>query len=48
MNGVVKPISALIDNLSKGEQLKLNTPDFVEYDLHAAIRTILRRECYRW
>ncbi|EFP11656.1 hypothetical protein CRE_30281 [Caenorhabditis remanei] len=47
MNGVVKPISALIDNLSKGEQLLLNQPNFVEYDLHAAIRTILRRECYR-
>ncbi|PIC33502.1 hypothetical protein B9Z55_013458 [Caenorhabditis nigoni] len=47
MNGVVKPISALIDNLSKGEQLMLNQPNFVEYDLHAAIRTILRRECYR-
>ncbi|UMM27775.1 hypothetical protein L5515_010922 [Caenorhabditis briggsae] len=47
MNGVVKPISALIDNFSKGEQLMLNQPNFVEYDLHAAIRTILRRECYR-
>ncbi|CCH63803.1 Cat eye syndrome critical region protein 5 [Caenorhabditis elegans] len=47
INGMVKPISALIDNLSKGEQLKLQLPDFVEYDLHAAIRTILRRECYR-
>uniref|UniRef100_A0A1I7T453 Haloacid dehalogenase-like hydrolase domain-containing 5 n=1 Tax=Caenorhabditis tropicalis TaxID=1561998 RepID=A0A1I7T453_9PELO len=47
MNGVVKSISALIDNLSMGEQMLLNQPNFVEYDLHAAIRTILRRECYR-
>ncbi|CAB3409342.1 unnamed protein product [Caenorhabditis bovis] len=47
INGVVKPISALIDNLSPGEQISLNRPDFVEYDLHSAIRTILRRELYQ-
>lgn len=47
LNGLVQPVSMLLEELSPGEQYALKQPDFVESDLFSAVQLIVSREKFR-
>ncbi|WKY07124.1 hypothetical protein Q1695_006939 [Nippostrongylus brasiliensis] len=48
VNGLVQPVSMLLEELSPGEQTALKQPDFVENDLYSAVQLIVSREKFRF